>query len=50
MRGTGSHATAHDSAAEARLVALLRRRLPDIKIVARARDAQQAAALGDVPA
>jgi len=37
--------TARDPAGETRLVGLLRRRLPDLKIVARARDAQHAAAL-----
>lgn len=37
--------TAKDPAAQSRLVNLLRRRLPEIKIVARARDAQHAAAL-----
>jgi CPA2 family monovalent cation:H+ antiporter-2 len=37
--------TARDPAGETRLVGLLRRRLPELKIVARARDAQHAAAL-----
>lgn len=37
--------TARDPAGETRLVSLLRRRLPDLKIVARARDAQHAATL-----
>jgi CPA2 family monovalent cation:H+ antiporter-2 len=37
--------TARDPSGETRLVSLLRRRLPEIKIVARARDAQHAAAL-----
>jgi len=37
--------TARDPAGETRLVSLLRRRLPELKIVARARDAQHAAAL-----
>ena len=37
--------TAKDPASETRLVSLLRRRLPELKIVARARDAQHAAAL-----
>lgn len=37
--------TAKDPSAETRLVSLLRRRLPDLKIVARARDAQHAATL-----
>ncbi|HEY7608546.1 MAG TPA: monovalent cation:proton antiporter-2 (CPA2) family protein [Alphaproteobacteria bacterium] len=37
--------TASDPAGQTRLVGLLRRRLPDLKIVARARDAQHAAAL-----
>ena len=37
--------TARDPAGETRLVSLLRRRLPELKIVARARDAQHASAL-----
>ena len=37
--------TARDPAGETRLVSLLRRRLPEIQIIARARDAQHAAAL-----
>jgi CPA2 family monovalent cation:H+ antiporter-2 len=37
--------TAKDPAGETRLVSLLRRRLPELKIVARARDPQHAAAL-----
>ena len=37
--------TARDPAGETRLVSLLRRRLPELTIVARARDAQHAAAL-----
>jgi len=37
--------TARDPAGETRLVELLRRRLPELRIVARARDAQHAAAL-----
>jgi CPA2 family monovalent cation:H+ antiporter-2 len=37
--------TAREPASQTRLVSLLRRRLPELKIVARARDAQHAAAL-----
>ena len=42
--------TAKDPASETRLVSLLRRRLPELKIIARARDAQHAAALASAGA
>jgi CPA2 family monovalent cation:H+ antiporter-2 len=42
--------TAKDPAGETRLVSLLRRRLPELKIIARARDAQHAAALASAGA